>query len=178
MGTFSEPGGTRTLDHRIKSPMLYQLSYWLSLNPRMSWLWKNIKDKTSRPAYPFLGTRMCRVQTCAGHGVFFRIPCKRVFRSEILWYRRGPYGMGHSLHPACTLAECRFCVSVQLGYARHSLRGDPYILSRGVHPIVTGQIALQGTSDGHVPDSRVARGKRDIPLEEFFEKMDEVENRG
>ena len=28
--TFGEPGGARTRDHRIKSAMLYQLSYRLS----------------------------------------------------------------------------------------------------------------------------------------------------
>ncbi len=27
MGTYDEPRRTRTVDHRIKSPVLYQLSY-------------------------------------------------------------------------------------------------------------------------------------------------------
>lgn len=45
MGTHSEPGGTRTLGHRIKSPMLYRLSYWLDLHPYLSRMGKNIKGK-------------------------------------------------------------------------------------------------------------------------------------
>jgi hypothetical protein len=50
--TYSEPGGARTLGHRIKSPMLYQLSYWLNSIPPISWIEKNIKNKsTSIKAY-------------------------------------------------------------------------------------------------------------------------------
>ena len=47
MGTHSEPGGARTLGHRIKSPMLYQLSYWLNSNHRISRIEKKIKSKVS-----------------------------------------------------------------------------------------------------------------------------------
>lgn len=35
MDFFGEPGGTRTLDHSIKSRMLYQLSYRLTASHRV-----------------------------------------------------------------------------------------------------------------------------------------------
>ena len=42
----SEPGGTRTLDHLIKSQMLYRLSYWLKSAIPITCLNKNIKTKS------------------------------------------------------------------------------------------------------------------------------------
>ena len=39
-GLMSEPGATRTRDPRIKSPLLYRLSYGLKLCAFIGWQWR------------------------------------------------------------------------------------------------------------------------------------------